>query len=254
MPKENIDFHKERHLLDVFYPDTADVKNPVIIFIHGGSWYNGDKNIYSKFGINFAEKGVVSSTINYRLAPEVTFERMAADCAAAVKWVYENIATYYGDPDKIFLCGHSAGGHLAALISLNDTYFKELKIQNPVKGCILIDAFGLNIYKFINDHGTYYMEHVKTVFTEEPEKWKAASPVNFIEESDIPFLIFSGDKSYPFLTYDNEVFAEKMKAKNKKVQHEVQKNKTHIQMIRQFEKTDNPIYDSILEFTSKKLH
>src|SRR5688572_718057 len=118
--EESREFHSDKHLHDVFYPEITNQKKSVLVFIHGGSWYNGNKNIYSKLGINFSEKNVICCVINYRLAPAVNFEKMAEDCAAAVKWITENIAVYNGDPDKIYVCGHSAGGHLAALIALNE--------------------------------------------------------------------------------------------------------------------------------------
>ncbi|HSZ25999.1 MAG TPA: alpha/beta hydrolase, partial [Cytophagaceae bacterium] len=137
-----------KQTLDVYVPQDKIKTKEVVVFIHGGSWNSGRKDTYRFLGRGFASKGIITVIINYRLTPEVNYLPMAMDCALAVKWVYEHITEYDGDPNKIMVAGHSAGGHLAALIS-NDPYFwASLKMKNPIKGCVLIDAFGLNMYTY----------------------------------------------------------------------------------------------------------
>src|SRR5690606_11911558 len=96
-------------------------------------------------GRNMACYGIMTVNINYRLGDSVNFEKMAMDCVRALQWVAENGKLYGGDVEKITVCGHSAGGHLAALTALNSHYFNQLNAENKIIKVLLIDAFGLNI-------------------------------------------------------------------------------------------------------------
>ena len=94
------------------YHQKGDIKNQdVVIFVHGGSWSSGKKETYWWLGRNLAKKGIVTAIINYPLAPSVNYKEMAAATALAVKWVRDSIANYGGNPGRIFIMGHSAGGH-----------------------------------------------------------------------------------------------------------------------------------------------
>ena len=92
-------------------------------------------------GRNMAKKGKVAVIINYRLTPNVMYEKCFADCAYAVHWVYKKTFLNIRGILKKLLCYHSAGGQLAA--SLMGSNIFEMLIENPIKGCVLIDAFGL---------------------------------------------------------------------------------------------------------------
>ncbi len=164
----------DKHTLDIYAPKDRTTAKAVLVYIHGGSWNSGKKDTYKFFGKGFAKKGIVTVIINYRLTPEVNYFPMTTDCATAVKWVYENIINYGGDPNKITVSGHSAGGQLAALITNDDHYFDLLNIKNPIKGCVLIDPFGLDMYNYFPT--SQYKEDFsfKKKFTTNPEIWKKA--------------------------------------------------------------------------------
>ena len=148
---KNIVYNKEHDLrLDVYSPKKVDKPKKVLVFIHGGNWVHGKKSIYKFFGKGFAKKGIVTVIINYRLSENVTYDSLTINSAMAVKWVKQNIGQYNGDTNSIFVSGHSAGGHLAALIATDDSYFNKLNIRNPIKGTILIDAFGLDMYTYLS--------------------------------------------------------------------------------------------------------
>ncbi|CAN5272239.1 hypothetical protein BH23BAC1_BH23BAC1_34310 [soil metagenome] len=252
IPEGDHEFHRVKHLLDVFYHDNLQQPAEILVFIHGGTWINGSKDIYSSFGRNLASKGIVSAIINYRLGDIVNFQKMAADCAAAVKWIYKNAAEFGGNKSKITVCGHSAGGHLSALIALDHQYFDRLNMDNPIKGCILIDAFGLNIGSFIQDHGALYLHYIEKIFTKDPEVWKQASPINFINNRHIPFMILTGSRTYPFLTLDNEKFFKQIRRYNLKVDYEVLAGKSHVEMITQLNKADNLLYEKLIDFIKRE--
>ena len=114
-----------KQVLDVV--SSGKCKNsPVIVFAHGGSWRWGQKDYHRTIGQQFAKSGIVFTTIDYRLYPDVRFPSFPQDVALSVQWVRENISKYGGDRNKIFLMGHSAGAHSVSLVGLDSTYLQEL--------------------------------------------------------------------------------------------------------------------------------
>lgn len=234
--------------LNVFSPRGTNSKKQVLIFIHGGNWNSGKRSLYNFFGSRMARKGVVTVIIDYPLSPTATYKEMALVSATSVKWVKENIALYGGDPGKIFISGHSAGGHLAALVSVDHEFFDSLGITNPIKGVILIDAAGLDMYTYLkqenfNEDHTY----LKT-FTNDPESWRKASPVYYLNDHLPSFLIYQGGKTYPSIKLTNEIFINKLLPLAPSTKYQVIKGKKHIAMITQFFKTWNPRYEEIIKF------
>lgn len=233
--------------LNIFSPRKPVDKN-VLIFIHGGSWRSGDKNLYTFFGSRMARKGVVTVIINYPLNPVGDFNDMAYASATSVKWVYENIDQFGGDRNKIFVSGHSAGGHLAALISLRDQYLDSVGIKSPIKGAILIDAAGLDMYGYLmEEKKPEGHSHLKT-FTPNPSEWKKASPLYHLHKEMPPFLIYKGEKTYASIHKSNDKFVKALPNYTSNVNYKVLKRKKHVPMITQFFWTWNPRYDEILHF------
>jgi acetyl esterase len=108
-----------RQVLDVYAPlDSAAGVSPVVIFVHGGAFVDGDKDrsaeVYSNVCWYFARHGVLAVNLEFRLAPETTYPGGTDDIAAGVAWVRTHIAKYGGDPLRVFLMGHSAGAAHAA--------------------------------------------------------------------------------------------------------------------------------------------
>ena len=240
-------FHNERHRLDVFAPKEGN-HMPVLVFVHGGAWYHGNKDIYSTLGHNLAELNVVTVITNYRLGPAANFMDMAFDCSSAVKWTYENIEKYGGDKNRIFISGHSAGGHLSALITLDSKYFDALGISNPIKGCILIDAFGMNMDFVLKINTNFFVSDLHRVFTNDPTLWREAAPVNFVKGCSIPFLIYVGIRTYPYIMMDNEVFVNHLNQNKVPHDYHIVPGKGHMEMISHLEDKRNSMYKQIAEF------
>lgn len=132
-----------KHKLDLFLPPNA-ANAPVFFFVHGGAWVQGDKNffgIYSAIGRLAAQNGMIGVVISYRLTPKVKHPSHAEDVARAIAWTTKNIKNYGGDPERIILCGHSAGGHLVSLVCCDPIYFKTEKVNpSSIKGVISISG------------------------------------------------------------------------------------------------------------------
>lgn len=116
-----------RHRLDVYVPEQVGPGGaPVIVFWHGGGWVDGDRQRYRFVGAALAEAGYVAVLPDYRLHPEVRFPAFVADAALALKWVHDNAARFGGDRANLFVMGHSAGAHQAALLALDPRHLEAV--------------------------------------------------------------------------------------------------------------------------------
>jgi hypothetical protein len=112
-----------RHVVDIFEPETGAAGRPVLMFVHGGGYTRGNKRppgsaFYDNIMVFAARHGMVGVNVEYRLAPEFPWPAGVEDMGAAVRFVNDKIASYGGDPARVFLMGHSAGaGHVAAYVS-----------------------------------------------------------------------------------------------------------------------------------------
>lgn len=239
----------EFNKLDIYYPNIKGAAKDVIIFIHGGSWRSGSKKEYWWLGRNFAKKNTVSVLINYPLSPKSQYQEMAYDCAEAVKWVQNNVLKYGGNANRIFLMGHSAGAHLATLINQDQRFFDKVGIKNPIKGVILNDAFGLDMYQyFITDPNGEHVPGFLQTFGKDTIEWKQASPLNYIKIVPNPYLIFIGEKTFPSIRLQSAYFYDKIKHLQKNSHIKEIKGKKHVGMIAQMVFGCNKLYDYILDF------
>lgn len=127
-----------RQKLDVYVP-AGRGQAPVILFWHGGSWQRGDKDYYRFVGIALARRGFVAVVPNYRLAPAVSFPVFVQDAALAVKWTLENGSSHRGDVSRLYLSGHSAGGHIALILALDERYLSQVALtRDALAGVISI--------------------------------------------------------------------------------------------------------------------
>ena len=120
----------QRQFLDVYQPTNlpadltiyAENGLPVVVFIHGGSWQHGEKEGHGFIGRSLAQAGFLTVVIDYRLAPKNIYPDFINDSVSAIAWVYQRIAEYGGDPNKLFIMGHSAGA-FNAVVAVDDARF-----------------------------------------------------------------------------------------------------------------------------------
>jgi acetyl esterase/lipase len=248
------DFSPERHVLDVYTPNKKSaMARPVVVFIHGGSWNSGSKNIYWFIGRRLAKQGVVAVIINYRLAPAVEVPAMANDCARAVQWTKQHIGEYGGDPNRIYVMGHSAGAGLAALLSTDDQLFTKIGVdQNPVKGAILDDPAGLDMFDYLTKMQYSGDERYLIPYGKNPAVWKSVSPMYHIDASCPPMLIYVGGETYPSITNSSKLFREKLQEQGVKNEITTLPGKKHIPMVVQLFWKNNIIYRNLLKFVVVK--
>jgi acetyl esterase/lipase len=234
--------------LNIFAPRRRASLKDVLIFVHGGSWKSGKKSLYSFFGSRMARKDVVVVILDYPLSPQATYTAMATSVARGVQWVSQNIEQYGGNPKKIFISGHSAGGHLAALVAIRNEYFDSLKIKNPIRGIVLIDAAGLDMYGYLQEEKFPDNHTYLTTFTHDPQQWKEASPLYHLHPNMPPMLIYRGEKTYQSILKSTEKFIKALKEYDRQPRYYVLKGKKHVRMMTQFFRPRNQRYGEIIEF------
>ncbi|HUN98057.1 MAG TPA: alpha/beta hydrolase [Bradyrhizobium sp.] len=172
-----------RQKLDIYIPDGLRAPAPVILFIYGGSWQMGSKDIYKFFGQAFASRGIVTVVADYRLYPQVKYPAFVQDTALAFKFVHDNIAAYGGDPAKLFLAGHSAGAYNVVMLDSDLHYLKEVGADPAwIRGVIGIagpyDFLPLKDPKLIDIFGG--------------DRVAATQPINYIDGKRAPMLLAYG--------------------------------------------------------------
>lgn len=127
----------ERQMLDVHRPVNAESDLPIVIFFYGGSWQGGSRRDYLFAAQSLAGRGFLVVLPDYRVYPEIRFPDFMVDGAAALRWARDNARSFGGDPDRIFLMGHSAGAHIAVLLSLDPRYLAAAGLdRHAIRGTV----------------------------------------------------------------------------------------------------------------------
>jgi arylformamidase len=199
----------ERHTLDVYAP-TEGKDHPIIVWIHGGGWRNGDKGNVQTKPQAFVDKGFIFVSVNYRFVPQVTVKEMTADIAKAIKWVHDHAAKNGGDPDSIFVAGHSAGAHLAALVCTDDRYLKAEGLSlAKIKGCIPVDTAAYDVPKQVAGVGGQRAATYTSVFGADEKSQKEFSPITYVaKDKGIPAFCLLHVADRPDSTAQSKAFAK----------------------------------------------
>jgi acetyl esterase/lipase len=172
-----------RQRLDVYRPRDASGARPVIVFFYGGSWDSGSRESYLFVAEALVSRGFVVVVPDYRVYPEVVFPGFLEDAASAVAWTKRNAARFGGDPAKVFVMGHSAGAHIAAMIAL-DPQFLAREGLTPAALSGFIGLAGP--YDFL----PLKNETLKRIFAP-PETIARTQPINFVTAAAPPALLAS---------------------------------------------------------------
>ena len=125
-----------RNTVDVYAPQNAS-NAPVVLFIHGGSWSGGDKSDHAFVGDSLARAGYVTGVMNYRLAPQHRYPDYVQDAALALKWLRDHAGQFGGNPNNLFVSGHSAGGFNAVELVDNARWLAEVNVPvSSIRGVI----------------------------------------------------------------------------------------------------------------------
>ncbi|MBK5294123.1 MAG: alpha/beta hydrolase [Acidobacteriia bacterium] len=199
--------------LDLYIPKTGPKTGngpfPVVIYIHGGAWKNGNKNAFARQAAHMATKGVVGACIEYRLSGEAKWPAAIYDSKAAVRWVRANASKYNLDPERIGAAGGSAGGHLVAL--LGTTHHRaemEGPGGNPGKSSRVIAVAAFNPAVDLVSLGkkpgtnanTSVAKFLGKTYAQDMSLWELATPITHVSKRSASFLFLHGasDATVPY--------------------------------------------------------
>lgn len=193
-----------RQVLDVYVPEEMTPPARVVVFFYGGAWRSGSREYYRFLGQALTTSGFVVVIPDYRVAPDVRFPAFVEDGARAVRWVRETIASYGGDPDDIWLMGHSAGAHIGALIVTDDHYLAAAGVPRE------------SIRGFVGLAGPYAVDPLKYAITRDAfaglETAAAAQPMTYVEGDEPPMLLLHGARDETVWPVNTHAFARRVNA------------------------------------------
>ncbi len=236
-------YENDKDLLDIYMPE-GRTNVPVIVYFHGGALLKGEKEHGKEIGYRMAKKGIGFVSANYRLSPAFQHPAHVEDAAAATNWVFANIKEYGGNPNQVYLAGHSSGAYLAALLALDTTYEQ---INSEIIGSILISPF-LYVEETAKDR-IAQNDIYKTIWGAMPEEWANASVTPHIKASNPYMLLIYADGDADWRKDQNNRFAKAMKQiGNKKISVKEVPNRDHTTLISKISEEDDKIVRSIMNF------
>lgn len=202
----------ERQRLDVFASEETRRTGhaDVVLFVHGGAFLRGSKSfnglIYDNVSRWFARRGCVALNVEYRLAPHAPYPSGADDVAAALAWAHAHVAAFGGNPQRIFLVGHSAGGaHVATWLC--DPLFAARRESAPrVSGAVLISARLLADVRPDNPNAA----GVRAYFGDDESRYAARSPLTHAALFDTPLMVVVAEYENPYLDAYGTAFFERV--------------------------------------------
>jgi arylformamidase len=199
--------------LDVYAPANGQ-NRPVLVWIHGGGWRRGDKSSVQHKPQAFVDRGFVFVSVNYRFVPQVTVKEMTGDIAKAIKWVRDHAKRYGGAPDSIFVAGHSAGAHLAALVCTDGSYLEAEGMRlSAIKGCIPVDTAVYDISSQRKNAGPLRAGMYAATFGENEADRRSLSPITHIaKDSSIPPFLILHVADRPDAALQSQAFAKALEA------------------------------------------
>jgi acetyl esterase/lipase len=187
-----------RHLLDIAYgtddgqkidlylPEASDATElPTLLFMHGGYWTHGYKEWLGFMAPAFVSLPAIFISVGYRLAPAAPYPAALADCLSALAWTHQHISAYGGSSQRLFIGGHSAGGHLAALIALRPSLFAAYGLpDNAISACFPVSG----VYDLT---GPIPQDRLQAFIPPGTDPL-VASPLNYADGNRLPFFASRG--------------------------------------------------------------
>jgi acetyl esterase/lipase len=235
--------------LDLYSPRKISAPLPVIIWIHGGSWYRGRKERCP--AVRMVDEGYAVASIDYRLTEVAPFPAQIEDCKAAVRWLRANASKYNLDPNRIGVCGFSAGGHLAALLGTSGGVRElegggdNLNVSSRVQAVLVVSG-PVDFVRLYHDALTTPTETTPKVLAaikalmggsiEEHEATAiAASPLNYISRDDPPFLIIHGEQDATVPVIQCHLLADALKRAGVETTLDIASGRGHGVAVRKFD-------------------
>lgn len=203
--------------LDLYQPEKLDKPVPGLIFIHGGAWSGGSRDVYKYYTTRLAQRGYVAVTVSYRLSGEAPFPAAVEDVKCAVRWLRANAAKYHVNPDQLAALGGSAGGHLSMMLGYA-AGVPELEGKGGNEGVssrvqAVVDFYGPYdlTTPFAQKAGAVKKFLGGRSYEEAPELYAKASPSHYLKAGAPPTLILHGTIDDVVPIEQSDILAKRLK-------------------------------------------
>jgi acetyl esterase/lipase len=232
-------YEKERCKLDVYLPKSGK-GFATLVWFHGGGLKGGNKDGATKMARSLADSGLAVVAVNYRLSPKAKYPAYIQDAAAAVAWTKEHIEEHGGDPNRIFVSGHSAGGYLTLMLGVDSHYLHDAGTDaSQMAGYIPVSGQTMTHYTVREERGIGKY----TITADE------AAPVHYARKETPKFLVLYADHDMAARAEENAYFVAIMKgAGNTHITGLQIADRTHGSIAGKISEPADPAREAILEF------
>ncbi|GGA59670.1 alpha/beta hydrolase [Pelagibacterium lentulum] len=231
-----------RGMLDVYTPQNPRGNAPVLQFIYGGGWNRGERADYQFVGRAFAARGFVTVINDYRLVPEVTYPGFLYDSAVAARWIQDNISAFGGDPNKLYLAGHSAGAYNAVMLGLDPAFFREAGTRLKIRGIAGL-AGPYDFYPFEFDE-------VRNAFGYAPNP-EGTQPVRLVSPEAPPMFLATGENDLIVKPINTRTLSSRLRDQNVPVDERYYSGIGHMEIVTSLGammRWRAPVLDDIVNF------
>lgn len=240
------------HTLDLYLPGGKEGPLPTLLMFHGG---RGDKADLAIWGNLFANQGFAAFSINYRQWPDHQYPSNLEDATCALSWIIKNQESYQLNLEQVFFLGHSAGGTLAASLGIvEDLAVFSGNCPDPLPGDF--QAAGIIPFTIISDYPTagmisnpledYIVALMGGTYEELPELWEQASPANWVDGDEPPFLLIHGLEDLSIPPSQSQDFADLLVAAGGQAELLLIPDANHMQII-----SSSQSMDAVEDFISR---
>ncbi|APW44267.1 alpha/beta hydrolase [Rhodoferax saidenbachensis] len=217
--------------LDIFPADKPNA--PVFVFIHGGYWRAFQSKHFHGVALGLQARGITTVVINYALCPFVTIDEITRQARAAVAWTVRNIAQYGGDPTRIAIGGHSAGGHLTAMCLQTEWQRDYGLAQDPLKAAVLVSG--------LYDLQPLRYSYLQPMIQLDDGIVQRNSPAFLVRKSDTPVWITWGGAESPEFARQAQIYHDAWTAAGNRAELSAIPDADHFTAIHGFEQAHSPL-------------
>ncbi|MBM4061816.1 MAG: alpha/beta hydrolase [Planctomycetes bacterium] len=238
----------KRNQLDLFLPLGPDGKRatpppPLVMFVHGGGWMGGNKDLHRGIGERFAERGCACAVINYRLSPADKAPAHVEDCAAAFAWLSAHAAEFGYDARRMSVMGHSAGAHLVSLLALDGDLQQRFGVEpGSIRGVVALSG----VYDVRFPHRVF-----EQVFGKEPRGRADASPIVKAQRGAPPFFLRWGQRDLAGLPLSATMFRDRLRTLDVEVDAAELRGEDHMGYVYRFGGRNDVIGRDVMAFLER---
>ncbi len=250
------DFDDAKHRLDLFLPEAGRTDWPTLVFVHGGGWTHGDRRLGAlnirpmrNLGRFYAARGYGVVVPSYRLQPNVDWRTQIDDVAAAVAWARSAVAEYGGDPDAIFLGGHSAGAWLAARVGFTEAPLARHGLdRDGICGLVLVSGSGYDLADVSTTERDSTRRYFERRFGGDEDWQRRASVVTNVESPSPPALVMNAEGEGPGFDRQAELLYGALSRVSPRSRRRVIPGQNHQRILVSMSLEGDPVSEAALEF------